>query len=167
MIANGLHALLQPAALLRILQVHVFHADRAAIGFLQGLDNVLEGRHPVGGKAPREKGRFQIIDRQSESTQRQQGVVDGAGFQGVHAGQEMPHVAISVLQRFHARLAQHMVFIPGTLVGHARRAAHVKTFEKMLPVRADGLRIFPPATVLVLDEVGVIGLKGIHGQCSS
>ena len=96
-VAACFHSILKPAAFFGVLQVHVLHADASAVGLPQGGDDCLErGALPVGEPVC-EKVPAEVVQGQSECIQAQQGVFGGTGRQGVHAGQQVAHVPVSVL----------------------------------------------------------------------
>src|ERR1035437_3673659 len=103
----GLHALLQPALLLRHLDIHVLAADFAAIGLAQGLQDFAQGgdglrRALVARKAPRfgeaagEKFAVQIPDGEAVGFGVEFGVVAGFGAQRVEIGDQVAAHAVGV-----------------------------------------------------------------------
>src|ERR1019366_3907815 len=103
----GLHALLQPALLLRHLDIHVLAADFAAIGLAQGLQDFAQGRHRFGcafvaRKAPRfgeaagEEFAVQIPDGEAVGFGVEFGVVAGFGAQRVEIGDQVAAHAVGV-----------------------------------------------------------------------
>ena len=62
-----LHALLQPALLLRVLDVHVLAADRAAVGLAQGFEDLAQGRQGFGPPSPIASARLPVKNSRSRS----------------------------------------------------------------------------------------------------
>ena len=103
-IANRLHAILQPAALCRILQVHEFDPDRAAVGLLQSFDDIPQHCPPGLKQIRGKKFCVQIFKGQFKGGKIQQGVVGRARHQRVQTGQQMSHISITVDERLDAGL---------------------------------------------------------------
>ncbi len=102
-VADTLHPLLQPVALGRVLDVHEFGADGAAVGLLQSVDNL-----PQGGALPQEtqrmKGALEVGLFQAESGQVEQRMGDRAGGKGIGAGEQVADVAVAVDEGIDRRL---------------------------------------------------------------
>ncbi len=149
-VARPLHAVLEPLALLGVLDVHEFHPDGAAVGLAHHSDNLPQGGVLLDESTGMEH-RVEIGFRQAENTQIEQRVIEGAGFEGVGTGEQVPDIAISVDQRLNAGLLQGKFGIDTGLGAGRRFVAQVKPFKKTMPVGTDTGGIPQPALVQSID----------------
>ena len=98
-----LHALLQPALLLRHLNVHVLAADFAAVGLAQRLQDFAQRRHRFGrafadrlAEAAGEEFAIQIPDGEAVGFGVEFGVVAGFGAERVEIGDQVAAHAVGV-----------------------------------------------------------------------
>ena len=163
LVAHGLHAVDQPAALVRVLQVHELHPDRVAVGLAEARQDVPQRGFQVRGTVGDEKRPLEVREGKPEGVQAEQGVFGGAGLQGVEAGEQVPDFAVAGDQGVHARLAQHLVRVGGPGRRQPAGGGKLKAFEEKAPVRGDGGRVGCPSGVLFFDEIQIQGGEGVHG----
>ena len=102
-VAGGLHGILQPALLLRMLNVHVLHAHLAAIGVAQSGEDFAERGHRLVGtfahglaEVAGNEFAIEIPDGEAVLGGVELGVVAGLGAERVEIGDEVAADAISV-----------------------------------------------------------------------
>ena len=134
--ADALHLLLHPVLLLRLLDVHVLDADRAAVGVAQDVEDLSECQGVGAGQALGEELAVQVPDREAVGGRVELRVhVRLFPGQRVEIGDEVAPHPVHVDDRvdLHLLLEQGLLPVAGVdvapplhgLVGHADRAEHV------------------------------------------
>ena len=161
LVAARFHPLLEPAADVRVLDVHVLDADRAAIGLAQGGQQLPErclrrADERAGIERTVEIGRIE-----SELLQLEQRMGRARLAQGIEMGDEMPQVAIGIDQEDDARLPPGIQRRRGQAVD-----AELEALEEEPPAFIDGSRVLLPLVVGLLDGIQVPARRRrcpIHG----
>ncbi len=166
-IAGWFQAFLQPQSLPGVLEMHDFDANRAAVGFLEHLDEVAQP-HLLHTEGLRDKeGPFEVGVRKLKGCQVQKGMTGGTGSEWVQARQQMAHVAIAVDEFRYARLPQHLAFFTDPRRSAFARGPKGKPFKKDLPLAGHALGIGLPALILGIHEFGIYRIGNIHIARSS
>ena len=159
-VAHRLHAILQPAALSGVLQVHILHTHRAAVGLFQGADDLLQWRLFHERKLGRGKNRLEIIGAQPEFRELQQGMGSRTGAQRIHARQQVPQVPIAVDQGRHLGRRHALGSLRCRV---AALQANIKALEKNLPFAADRIRVVEILLILRIQKCEVQSFGNLHG----
>jgi hypothetical protein len=157
-IASRLHAFLQPRADARVLDVHVFDADGAAVGLAQRLEQVAQG---CWAKADERAGIDDAIEvgiAQAELGEFQQRVAGAPLAERIEVGEEVAEVAIGVDEADDADL----LGAAATAWGGRPRQAKLESLEEVAETRIDRFGVLPPALVGGFDGFQV----GSGGDCS-
>ncbi len=162
-VANRLHAIFQPLAFGRILDVHELDAEGPAVGILQGFENLPE----AGARLVETSGvedRVEVALAQTEGLQGQLGMPGGAGGERVGAGLQVAHVAIAVDQGLDRGLLEGSLRRgSGGRAGSRFPLSQGEPFKKYPPFKRDLGRRFFPEQVLGLDELGSEITGEAHG----
>ena len=121
-VPRGLHALLEPVALLGILDGGVLDADGAAVRLLQGAEDLAQGGHRGhAGEVDGGEGLVEVLREEVEVAEVELGRGVLGRSQGVDVGEEVPADPVSVEElvdpRLDGRLGEDVA-----VVGVARRA---------------------------------------------
>ena len=132
-VGGRLHALLQPALLLRYLYVHVLAADLAAVGLAHRLENLAQRRHRLRRAAAAhrfteragDEFAVEVPDGEAVIGRIEFGVVAGLGAQRIEVRDQVPAHAVGIDQLQHRRLLGDL--------GSALAAARPERFAVGLP----------------------------------
>ncbi len=173
-IADRLHLLLQPAAAGPVLDVHVLHADVAAVGVLEQGDDLAERGLAVQRQVSGVEGLPEILLREPEASEGQVLRQRPLGAQRVEVRVPVPDVAVVVDQRVHATLGGvggpgdrrlrdrgHGRSGRGLAVGVGELGAELEALEERPPLGSDRVRILLPPLVLLVHPGGV---PAVHGE---
>ena len=134
LVAARFHAVDQPLALGRFLDVHELDAGLPAIGLPQGCHELAQGRARPDEPACAED-RIQVVFVQAELGKHQKGMFQQAGGERVGTGQQVADIAITVDERLNAGLFQSKSLIHRSRLGSATiLPAELETAEKALPL---------------------------------
>jgi len=97
-----LQALLEPAALLRLLDVHVLDADRAAVGVAQHAEDLAQQHRAPAAEAAGDELAVEIPEGQPVARDVEVGVAALAVLEGVDVGHQVAAHAVGVDQLVHA-----------------------------------------------------------------
>ncbi len=150
-VARSLHPFPEPTALVRILDMHEFHADRAAVGLPQNLQDLPQGGALLG-KPFGVEGRVLVRLLQAEGFEAQKGVIAGAGVERIDAGLQMPKIAVAEDEGLNGRLFRRLNWFRCRR-SFRRLLSEVKAGEKGAPVGRDLFRRLAPETILGLDPL--------------
>ena len=162
-VAHRLHALDQPAALGRVLQVHELDPDRAAVGLAQRRQDVAQRHLDVGRAIRRDEEGVQALGRKPDRLEGQQGVLERAGLERVEAGEQVPDLAEAVDQGLHPRLVRGR-FAAGGPEALRPLERQLEPLEEVPPVGGDGIGVGFPEPVLRFDEILVQDDGGRHAE---
>src|SRR5205823_10876742 len=95
-VAARLHALLEPAADARVLDVQVLDADGAAVGLAEGVEQLAQGGARQADEVAGVEGAVEIAFVEAELGEVQQRVAGALLAERVEVGQEVAEVAVGV-----------------------------------------------------------------------
>ena len=172
-VAAGLHALREPRALGRVLDVHELDADAAAVRFLEAL----EDRRERAGVGQRQRAGIERLRQvrviEAERVERQVGRVRACGAQRIELRSLMADLAETNDHRIDATLRlAHAGRRGGDRCGRRRGhrggrrrlgrrgpgQAKVEAEEELSPAGIDRLRVALPRRVLLLEERWIPGV---------
>ena len=130
LVANGFHLLLQPAPDGSLLDVQVLHADVAAVGVAQDLQDLAQGDPLRAAEVAGVENHVEVLGAEVEGLQLELGVSCRALLDGVGPRDQVADAPIGEDQAGHPRLGG------GALAGHAVARAHgeVETREEETPL---------------------------------
>ncbi len=164
-VPRGLHTLLKPPALARVLQVHVLHPDGMAVGIPKHLDNLTQGELLGIDEGGGEEALFQILLLQPQAFEAEKRMLQGAGLQRVQACQKMPKLPMPCNESLHPSLPQKLS--PGTdpLFRCFGGRCEVETFKKGLPFSRHIFRVGLPALIKRINELRALRHCQDHDLC--
>src|SRR5436190_7525550 len=153
-VGGRLHALLEPDALLLVLDVHVLDAERAAVGGLQASDQVADAGARAAAEAAARDDAVEILVAEAELRGLEERMPCGLRRERVQIGDQMPELAVGVDQVEDA---------DDRRAGRARRGRadggpvaagpQLEAREEERPLLADRARVGLVAAVLLGDVV--------------
>ena len=105
-----------------------------AVGVAKGLEDVAKRRLAVTCKVIRVELPVQILFRQMERGQIEQGMIRGARNQGIQTGQQMTQIPIAVNELCDAGLQQQLISVTDPDGFPPRYAGQGEALEENLPV---------------------------------
>jgi hypothetical protein len=108
---RDLDALLDPPALVGVLDVHVLDADAAAVRVAQHAEDLAQRRHRLAAEAPGRELAVEVPQRQAVVDDVEVGVRALAELQRVGVGHEVPAHAVGVDELLHPRLLDDVVLV--------------------------------------------------------
>src|SRR5438309_5581863 len=166
MVGGRLHALLEPDALLLVLDVHVLDTERAAVGRLQARDQVADAGARAAAEAAARDDAVEVLVAEAELRGLEERMPRGLRRERVQVGDQVPELAVGVDQVEDADDGR----AGGGRGGRARRrradqrpvaaGAQLEAREEERPLLADRARVRLVAAVLVGDVVLV-------GECGA
>src|SRR5436309_3325059 len=164
-VGGRLHALLEPDALLLVLDVHVLDAERAAVGRLQARDQVADAGARAAPEAAARDDAVEVLVAEAELRGLEERMPRGLRRERVQVGDQVPELAVGVDQvedaddggagrgrggRARGRRADHRPIAAG---------AQLEAREEERPLLADRARVRLVAAVL-LGDVVLVGERG-------
>src|SRR5437867_2207800 len=101
MVGGRLHALLEPDALLLVLDVHVLDAERAAVGGLEARDQVADAGARAAAEAPARDHAVEVLLAEAEFRGLEERMARGLRRERVQVGDQVPELAVGVDQVKH------------------------------------------------------------------
>jgi len=146
-IARGFHPFLEPEPLARVLEVHVFHAHRAAVRLAKRRQDILEAGLSPEQCVRGEKPPLQVGFGQAEGGRVQQRVAVRALCQRIEAGQQVADIPVAVDEFLDTALPQQLRPVAKTRAPPVRGYRQLEALEKQLPIAPDAVRVRFPAPV--------------------
>src|SRR5438552_2522846 len=166
-VGGRLHALLEPDALLLVLDVHVLDAERAAVGRLQARDQVADAGARAAPEAAARDDAVEVLVAEAELRGLEERMPRGLRRERVQVGDQVPELAVGVDQVEDADDGR----ASGGRGGRARRrradqrpvaaGAQLEAREEERPLLADRARVRLVAAVLLGDVVLVGERRGV------
>ena len=148
-VRHRLHPVLQPGALLRVLDVHVLDADRPAVRCLQPGDQVTDGRARAAPEAAARDDAIEVRLAEAELRGLEERVRARRRVERIQPGDEVSELAVGVHEVEHADDRRDLA--RGSDGGAVRPVRELVAGEEERPFGADGRRIDLPAAILLRD----------------
>jgi hypothetical protein len=168
LVAGGLHALLEPAAGILVLDVGVFDPDMAAVDLVERRENVAELHLAAAGEVADVEHRVEVGVAEAEVRECELGRGRGRVAERVEVRLDVADRAIGVDEVIDAGLLGGVDDRAGGRAGRGLPvAAEGEALEERAPRRIDRVGVVEPALVIFLDDAGIGAFgngDGIHGN---